>query len=198
LALLEPVLALCAPAVTGAEPEETVFVASKEAAARCQSKLKSLDDFANRRKSGQKQTTKITEEEINSFLELNLKPKYHASLKSLVVEFHESRMHATAVVNFDHLRSASTKLLPKLIGLVFSGVHTIAVEGQVLSGNGRAKFQLERARFDKGTLPKYLVEEILSAVGRKQKPPFDPMQPSRMPYEINRIEMHPGYIIVFQ
>jgi hypothetical protein len=24
------------------------------------------------------------------------------------------------------------------------------------------------------------------------------MKPSRMPYEINRIEMHPGYIIVFQ
>jgi len=188
----------CAQAVIGAEPEKTAIVASRDAAARCQTKLKNLDDFANRRKSGQKQTTKITEEEINSFLELNLKSKYHASLKSLVMEFNENRMQATAVINFDHLRSASTKLLPKLIGLVLSGVHTIAVEGQVLSGNGRANFRLERARFDNGTLPKYLVEEILSAVGRKQKPPFDPMQPSRMPYEINRIETHPGYIIVFQ
>ncbi len=193
-----PVLAFCAPVAIGEETENAAFIASKEAAARCQAKLNSLDAFANRRKSGQKQTTTIAEEEINSFLELNLKPKYHASLKSLVVEFHENRMHATAVVNFDHLRSASTKLLPALIGLVFSGVHTIAVEGQVLSGNGRANFRLERARFDSGTLPKYLVEEILSAVGRKQKPPFDPMQPSRMPYEINRIEMHPQYIIVFQ
>ncbi len=181
-----------------AESEKPAFVASRASADQCQAKLKSLDDFANKRKSGQKQTTKITEEEMNSYLELNLKPKYHASLQSLVVAFYENKMQATAIINFDHLKSASTKLLPKLIGLMFSGVHTLAADGQILSGNGRAHFRLEQARFDNSALPKYLVEEIMSAVGRKQKPPFDPMKPSRMPYEINRIEMHPGYIIVFQ
>jgi hypothetical protein len=107
-------------------------------------------------------------------------------------------MRAIAAIDFDRLGSASNKLWPMLVGLVFSGVHTLTAEGRVLGQNGKAGFLLESARFDGRTLPKALVEEIISAVGRKQKPPFDPIQPSRMPYEINRIEMHPGYIIVFQ
>ena len=189
---------VCEGAAIRAESDTAERITSKTAALQCQSKLKNLDDFANKRKPGQTQTTKITGEEINSFLALILKPKFHPSLKNLAVDFHENRMRAVATINFDHLRSAGTKLLPKLIGLIFSGVHTITAEGQVPCKSGRARFVLEQARFDDRALPKYLVEEILSAVGRKQRPPFDPMQPSRMPYEINRIEMHAGYIILYQ
>jgi hypothetical protein len=190
------ILFVAAPAP--AETKAPAFIASKTAAAQCQSKLRSLDDFASRRKPGQTQTTQFTDEEINSHLALNLKPKYHASLKNLEVTFYENRMRAIAAIDFDRLGSASTKLWPKLVGLVFSGVHTLTVEGQAVGQNKNAYFRLERARFDNSTLPKYLVEEIISTVGRKQRPPFDAMKPSRMPYEINRIEMHPGYIIVFQ
>jgi len=35
-------------------------------------------------------------------------------------------------------------------------------------------------------------------VGRKQDPPFDPMQPSKMPYEIQKVDVHSGYIVVYQ
>jgi len=178
--------------------DASAFIASKTAAAECRSKLKSLEDFADRHKAGQTQTTKITEDEINSYLALDLKPKYHASLKNLVVSFKEDRLQGTADIDFDRLGATSTKFLPKLIGLFFSGVHTITADGKLLSKNGKASFHLEQALFDKSTLPKFLVEEIISAVGRKQKPPFDPLQPSQMPYEIDRVEVHPGYIIVIQ
>jgi len=181
-----------------AEKDASVFTASKTAAAQCGSKLKSLEDFADRNKPGQTQTTRFTEDEINSYLALDLKSRYHASLKDLTVSFKEDGLKATATIDFDLLETTSTKLLPKLLGLVFSGIHSIAADGKLVSKNGKANFRLEQALFDNSALPKFLVEEIISAVGRKQKPPFDPLQPSQMPYEIDRVEVHSGYIIVIQ
>ena len=79
---------------------------------------------------------------------------------------------------------------------MFSGVHTMAADGQLVANDGKAHFKLEQALFDGSALPKPLVEGIISAVGRKQNPPFDPLQPSEMPYEINKVDVHSGYIIV--
>jgi hypothetical protein len=81
---------------------------------------------------------------------------------------------------------------------MFSGTHTLSVRGKLVSKGGKANFQLEQARFDSGTLPNSLVEEIIALVGRKQTPPFDPLQPSQLPYKIQRIDVHPGHALVYQ
>ena len=112
--------------------------------------------------------------------------------------FEENRLKATATIDFDRLGMTSSKLLPKLISLMFSGVHTIAADGQLVTKDGKAHFKMNQALFDGSALPKPLIEGIISAVGRKQNPPFDPLQPSEMPYEINKVDVHPGYIIVYQ
>ncbi len=181
-----------------ARPETKPPGISQAAAERCGLKMKSLEDFAADRKGHPNQTTQFSEEEANSYLALNLSRKYHPSLKSLVVTFEKERMQAVAVIDFDQLASKSTKLLPQLIGLLLSGTHTLTARGQVISGGGKARFQLEQARFDDSTLPKSLVEEIITAVGKKQNPPFDPLQPSTLPYEIDHLEPNQGNIMVFQ
>ncbi|MBN1571013.1 MAG: hypothetical protein JXA73_24465 [Acidobacteria bacterium] len=178
--------------------EAQAFVPAESAAEQCRVKLKSVENFADRNKPGQTQSTRFEEDEINSFLALDLKPRYHACLKNLIVKFKDNSLQATVTIDFDRLGTTSTKLLPRLLGAMISGVHTVAADGKLQSGKGRANFVLDQARFDESTLPKFLVEEIISAVGRKQKPPFDPLRSSRMPYEIDRVEVHPGYIIVFQ
>jgi hypothetical protein len=72
------------------------------------------------------------------------------------------------------------------------------VDGKLEAAGGKAKFVLDEARFDTTVLPNFLVEEIISAVGRKQRPPFDPMQPSQMPYKIEKVEVHKGQITIYQ
>jgi hypothetical protein len=171
---------------------------SKAAAAECRSKLDKLEAFPGKRKSGETQTMKLSENEINSYLALDLGAQFHPCLKSLVMVFEENRLKATAMIDFDLLGTTSSKLLPKLVSLIFSGVHTIAADGQLLAKDGKAQFKMNQALFDGSALPKPLIEGIISAVGRKQNPPFDPLQPSEMPYEINKVDMHPGYIIVYQ
>jgi hypothetical protein len=190
-------LLLCC-AASFAAAQTAAFKPSKAAAAECRSKLSKLEAFPGKHISGETQTTKLSENEINSYLALDLGTRYHPCLKSLVMGFEENRLKATATIDFDLLGMASSKLLPKLISLLFSGVHTIATDGQLVTNDGKAHFKMNQALFDGSALPKPLIEGIISAVGRKQNPPFDPLQPSEMPYEINKVDVHPGYIIVYQ
>jgi len=188
----------CSFGITSAKPDTAVFVASKAAAAQCRVKLNKLEDFAFKFKPGQTQTTRFSEDEINSYLALDLSADYHPCLKSLVLSFEENKLNGIAAIDFDRLGMTATSLLPKLASFLFSGTRTIAASGQLICKNEKAHLKLEQALFDGGKLPKPLVEKIISAVGRKQHPPFDPLQPSQMPYEINKVEVHTGYIIVYQ
>jgi hypothetical protein len=171
---------------------------TRAAADQCGAKLKRIEAFAANKSPGQKQTTRFSEEEVNSYLALELSPKYHPCLKSLTVAFEEDRIQNVVVVDFDRLGTTSTKILPKLLSFMLSGVHTITARGELLSGNGKASFRLEQARFDNSTLPKSLVEEIISAVGRKQNPPIDPLQPTQLFDEIEKVDVHAGYILAYQ
>jgi hypothetical protein len=183
------------PTVAG----KSAFVPSKAAAERCSAKLKKLEDFAAKHKSGQKQTTQFSQDEINSYLALDLSAHYSPCLKSLMVELEEKNgLQAVASIDFDRLTSASSKVLPKLIGLMFSGTHTMTAKGQLVSKDGKANFSLDQASFDDTTLPRYLVEPIISAVGRKQNPPFDPLQPSKVFYKIEKLDINSGQVTVYQ
>ena len=172
---------------------------SKKAAESCSKKVISLQDYAAKTESSQRRrNTRFSEEEINSYLALELSPKYHSSLKSILISLEEGRLQGKATIDFDQLAMSSGKVVTKIIARLFSGVHDLTLRGKLVSGDGKANLQLEEARFDEGVLPNVLVEEIITAVGRKQKPPFDPMQPSQMPYRIERVELHRGYIVVCQ
>jgi hypothetical protein len=199
ITLLLSCLSLSSMTVIPAGAGKTAYIPSKAASERCSAKLDSLADFAAKRKSGQKQTTQFSQDEINSYLALDLSTHYHPCLKSLMVNLEEKNgLQAVASIDFDSLKSSSDKLLSKLLGLMFSGTHTLTAKGQLISKGGKANFRLDQARFDDTTLSRYLVEQIITAVGRKQNPPFDPLQPSKIFYEIEKMDIHSRHIIVYQ
>jgi hypothetical protein len=186
---------LSVPAIEAEAPPSAI---SKAASERCDKKLKALEEFANGPTSSRKQTTRFTEDEVNSYLALELSPEFHPCLKSLQMKFEEGNLTGVASIDFDKLGTTSAKLMPRLLSAVFSGTHTLDARGQLLSQGGKANFRLDQARFDNSNLPKSLVEEIITAVGKRQKPPFDPLQPSKLPYGIEKVDVHQGYIAVYQ
>jgi len=157
-----------------------------------------MEDFAANADPGKKQTLRFSQDEVNSYLALELSSKYSPSLKSLMFTFEEAKLQGNAAIDFDRLGMRSAKLLSKIMAAMFSGTHRLSVRGKLIAQNSKANFQLEEARFDDTSLPNFLVEEIITAVGRKQKPPFDPMQPTQMPYRIEKVELHAGYIRIYQ
>ncbi len=171
---------------------------SKEASDRCAKKVEALEAEAAKTDHRSHPTTRFSEEELNSYLALELKSRFHPCLKSLQVLLGEDSLDGTAEIDFDKLSASSTKTLTKMIARLFSGVHKLSVRGKLVAEGGKGSFQLAEAKFDDSTLPNFLVSEIITAVGKKQKPPFDPLQPSDMPYAIQKVDVHKGYIIVYQ
>ncbi|HYK88772.1 MAG TPA: hypothetical protein VE398_08380 [Acidobacteriota bacterium] len=171
---------------------------SRAAATSCGAKVDKLEVFAASAAPGKKQTTRFTQQEINSYLALDLSSKYSPSLKSLTFTFENDRLQGDAVIDFDRLGMSASRLLTKLMASMLSGTHRLSARGKIIAQGGKAQFQLEDAKFDNTGLPNFLVEEIISAVGRRQRPPFDPMQPSQMPYRIEKVVIRVGYIIVYQ
>ncbi len=171
---------------------------SKAASDSCDAKVKALEAEAAKKDRRDHPATRFSEIEINSYLSFELKSKFHPSLKSLQLSMGENSLDGTAEIDFDKLSASSTKTMTKMIARLFSGVHTLSVRGKLIAEGGKGNFVLGEAKFDDSTLPNILVSEIISAVGKKQKPPFDPLQPSEMPYAIQSVEVHKGYIIVHQ
>ncbi|MBZ5497267.1 MAG: hypothetical protein LAP85_12765 [Acidobacteriia bacterium] len=181
------------PAMRSADPG-----ISKAAADSCNAKISRLEAFDAAHDPVKKQTTRLSETEMNSYLAFVLSPHYNACLKSIRLKFEEGHLQGVAAVDFDRLQLNPTQLLTSLLRKMLTGVHTLTVRGILVSGTGKANFRLEEARFDSMTLPNLLVAEIITTVGRKQNPPFDPMQPSTLPYRIQKVDVHAGYIVVYQ
>ncbi len=171
---------------------------SKSAVDSCDAKIKRLEAYDAAHPSGGHQTTRFSDAEWNSYLAIVLKPNYHPSLREIQLKFEEGRLQAFASIDFDKLNINSTKSVNNLLRSMLAGVHILTVWGRLISDSGKASFRLDEARFDTITLPNVLVVEIISAVGRRQNPPFDPMQPNDLPYHIQKVAVHSGYIEVYQ
>ncbi len=171
---------------------------SEESAERCGQKFKSIREFDGQEESGKERTTRITEEEINSYLTLSPDSEYQTCLRALKMTFKQDVLEGLASVDFDCLKEIPSKSVPKYISLLFTGTHVITGRGKILSDDGEGQVQLEQARFDGRMLPNLLIEEVVEAVCESQDSSFNPLQPSRLPYSIKRITVHPGYIIVYQ
>jgi hypothetical protein len=193
-------LAASTAAALGAQPqaESPPPKISARASARCTKKVAELQEFAADKGSLDKKTTRLTEEELNSYMALELKSKYHPCLQSLQISFEENKLSGVATIDFDNLSLNSTKSVTRLLTKLLSGVHSLSMEGKLEASGGKANFVLGEARFDSTVLPNFLVEEIITAVGKKQKPPFDPIQPTQMPFKIDKVEVHKGHIIIIQ
>ncbi len=201
-------LLLCVPGLEASAPISSMRQkaasaggSAKKEAESCDSKVKRLQAYiANPIPPGKvgSQATTLTESELNSYFDLVLRPQYHPSLKGIRFQVSESRLRSYALLDFDRLELDSTQILTGLIRKLLSGVHSLTILGGIVSGGGKASFRLDEATFDGVALPNLLVSEIISAVGRKQNPPFDPMQPSALPYGIQRVELHSGRLVVYQ
>jgi len=181
-----------------ASPDNPSEDVSEAAAKECLRKLNEMVTYAAGPETENGKITRFTEEEINSYLALYEESEYRSCLQYFNMSFRQGFMEGIVSVDFDCLKKASSKSLPKLLTTFFSGTHIITARGTILSDNGKGRFQLEEARFDALVLPGLIVEQLITTLCMQLDPPFDPMEPSPFPYKIKRVRIQPGYIMVFQ
>jgi len=141
-------------------------------------------------------TYQVTEEELNAYLSAQLHQQHQKAVESIVLLLKEGTFLTRVEVNVDELPLQGDDVTIGYLMLLLKGIQTLEIEGKLETENGLATYRVQEARLSGIPIPARLVNNLLSSLGKKNHPPFDPTQPFKMPYGIQSFTFQPGTVIM--
>jgi hypothetical protein len=175
---------------------------SKEDADRFQSKLTKIVEFGNApaAKSSQRRNTPVTDLELNSYL------KYRAGeqIPTGIVDPELSalgggRVSGKAVVDLDAVRTQKKRGWLDPLGYL-TGKLPVTASGVLTTKEGKGQFQLQSAEISGVTIPKSVLQELLSYYSKSAENPegINMDAPFELPAKIQEIRVGTGTSTVVQ
>ncbi len=186
-----------ATASLGAQPRLT-----KQDADRFQAKLGRIVLFGNAAtlRSTQARTTAVTDAEVNSYLRFLAKDQIPVGiLEPLLNALGDGRVTGRAVVDLDAVRKQKQRgWLDPLAYL--TGRLPVTAAGRLTTKDGKGQFQLESAEISGVTVPKTVLQELVSHYSRTPESPagIDMDAPFELPSRIREIRVGAGSSTVVQ
>jgi hypothetical protein len=110
----------------------------------------------------------------------------------------DDSLSANARINFDEIQSAENPARRTWISTLFKGEHTVEATGKIKTNNGAGSYDILGVRLDQKEIPKPLVSLLITKLILPKYPEARPNTNFELPYEINRIEITPGRLVVHQ
>jgi hypothetical protein len=129
----------------------------------------------------------LVESDLNAYLAAKIKERERRDVESLTVEMKDGLFTTNLLIDFDEIEIQGDSMTKTFFKAILRGKQTIVVDGRLKTDKGKGTYHVEQASINGVPLPPSLVNAILSAVGRRQDPPFDPSQPFDLPYAIKTI-----------
>lgn len=176
----------------GQTPNSRPAAGSPDAATQRVEKM--LDELEARQQAKEKdrRTYTLTESDLNAFLAAKIKERPRKDVESLRVEMKDDFFTTFLKVDLDQVDVKGDSMTKSLLKALLHGKQTIEFDGRLKTDNGKGTYEVERATLNGMPLPPSFVNSILSAVGRQQDPPFDPMEPFDLPYGIKTVKVSLG------
>jgi hypothetical protein len=174
---------------------------SKPDAARFQGKLTQIQkNEVAPRKGAAARTTQVSDVEINAYLKYLagsqvpvgiVEPTLHAA--------GHGRVTASAMVDLDAVRTQSKRAWTDPLGYLM-GRLPVTAAGTLTTANGIGRFQFESAQISGVTIPKSLLQELLSYYSRTAQAPagINMDNPFALPASIREIRVGQGSAVVVQ
>jgi len=137
----------------------------------------------------ERRTYTLTESDLNAYLAAKMKERPQRDVESLTVQMKEGFFTTHLKVDFDRVEIKGDSMTETLVRTILRGKQTIDVDGRLVTENGKGTYHVDRASLSGIPLPPSLVNSILSSVGRRQDPPFDPTEPFDLPYSLKTIRV---------
>jgi hypothetical protein len=204
VALVGLSLAVLAP--LGAQPR-----VSKQDADRFQGKLGRITGFANPPKArasatgnaaaaAASQTTQLTDAELNSYLHFHLKDQVPAGVVEPAVHaLGDGRVRGSATIDLDAVRKQKQRGWTDPMSYM-TGQLPLTASGLLITQNGVGRFQLESAEVSGISIPKSLLQEMLSHYSKSPEHPsgIGLDDPFELPARIKEIRVGKGEAMVVQ
>ena len=141
-------------------------------------------------------TYALTQEELNAYLLAQLLQQDQKAVESIAILLQEGTFLTSIEVDMDQLQLKGDELTTWLLRLLLTGKQTLEIEGKLEAEDGMGTYRVLQARLSGFPVPAAWVNGLLSSVGQKQNPPFDPTEPFPMPYGIESVTFQPGSLMV--
>ncbi len=170
---------------------------TKEDAASMRIKMDQIHANAEAGKSPVRTT--ITERELNAFLLFDSKNIPKGVEQPSITMMGGGRLTAQAVVNLDNVRGESSGGLLNPMRLL-TGRLPVSTTGTLRSGGGSARYELESAQVSGVTVPKSVLQQVLSYYSTNPENPngLSLDEPFPLPARIDRVEINKGEAVVVQ
>jgi hypothetical protein len=150
--------------------------------------------------SAQPLKTPVSERELNAYLKFSPQVQMPPGLASPHFTIAEGgRVAARAMLDLDALRKSKPRGWTDPLGYV-SGAVEVAVSGILYAAKGKGVFQLQSATLGGVSLPKALLQEIVSFYTKTPEHPngWDIDSPFNLPQNIRQIEVQRGAATIVQ
>ena len=180
---------------------------TKQDADTCQGKFGRITGFANAPKarasangSATSQTTQLTDAELNSYLHFHLKEQVPAGVVEPTLNaLGDGRVRGGATIDLDAVRKQKQRGWTDPMSYM-TGKLPLTASGLLITQNGVGRFQLESAEISGISIPKSLVQELLSFYSKSAENPsgISMDDPFELPARIKEIRVGKGEAMVVQ
>lgn len=183
---------------------------SKQDADRFQGKLGRIQGFASVPKAraqangsgslATSQTTQLTDIEVNSYLHYHLKDQVPTGVVDPTLNaLGDGRVRGAAVIDLDAVRKQKARGWTDPMSYM-TGRLPLTAAGLLITQNGVGRFQLESAEISGISIPKSLVQELLSYYSKSAEKPsgISIDDPFELPAAIKEIRVGKGEAMVVQ
>jgi hypothetical protein len=183
--------ALCA-LLGGTGVEAQAPAPSWPAAEALAKKLTSIEAH-KRAKARKPETIVVTEQELNSYLNLKLGADLPTGVSDVQVSMQRERLEATGQVDLDKLdiKRGSSPFSPLAL---LSGRVPVLLRGRLQSLDGFGTVEWEEVQLATIPVPLTVLERLVASSTRTERNPegFDIHAPFRFPYSVRRVRIEPG------
>jgi hypothetical protein len=198
-----PSVLLLAGALLGLAPLAAQGRLSKQDAERFQSKLTQIVEVGNaapRGAAAKPRAIPVTDAEVNSYLRYMAADQIPVGIvEPLLHALGEGRVSGRAVVDLDAVRKQKQRGWLDPVNYL-SGRLPVTAAGRLITKDGKGQFQLESAEISGVTVPKAVLQELVSYYSRTPENPagIDMDAPFELPARIREIRVGSGSSTIVQ
>jgi hypothetical protein len=182
---------------------------TKQDADRFQGKLGRISSFANAPKprtaatastAAASQTTQLTDAELNSYLHFHLKDQVPAGVVDPSLNaLGDGRVRGAAIIDLDAVRKQKQRGWADPMNYM-TGRLPLTASGLLITQNGVGRFQLESAEVSGLSIPKNLLQELVTYYSKSAEKPsgISLDDPFELPARIKEIKVGKGEAMVVQ
>jgi hypothetical protein len=178
---------------------------TKQDADRCHGKIGRITNFANaaaktRLSETGSQTTQLTDTELTSYLRYTLKDQVPTGIVDPTLNaLGEGRVKGAAMIDLDAVRKQKQRGWTDPLSYM-TGRMPLTASGLLITQNGVGRFQLESVEISGISVPKSLLQELLSYYSKTPENPsgISMDDPFELPARIKEIKVGRGEALVVQ